>query len=306
MNKLTKTLVSFILLGLLFVFSCQKKNEQKLDTILEGKATVHVDESIFPIVEDEAAVFETQYNAKLDLISKSETEIMNSMLNGTAKIAIITRTLSAKELKAFQKKKITPKITPFATDAVAFIKNKTNNDTLIALQDVIDVMNGKTVSTIKGLVFDNANSSTVRYISEISGITITNQKNIYSLKTNEEVIKYVADNNGMVGIIGINWIFQPPLDLQKFVDKVNVLAVKAVNKPEYFFPTQDNLAQEKYPLARRLYIINGQGYSGLGMGFGSFITGERGQRIILKSGLVPVRVPGRNIRIRNTITKDKN
>jgi phosphate transport system substrate-binding protein len=110
----------------------------------------------------------------------------------------------------------------------------------------------------------------------------------------------------MVGIIGINWIFQPPLDLQKFVDKVNVLAVKAVNKPEYFFPTQDNLAQEKYPLARRLYIINGQGYSGLGMGFGSFITGERGQRIVLKSGLVPVRVPGRNIRIRNTITKDKN
>jgi len=306
MNKLTKTLVSFILLGLLFVFSCQKKNEQKLDTILEGKATVHVDESIFPIVEDEAAVFETQYNAKLDLISKSETEIMNSMLTGTAKIAIITRTLSAKELKAFQKKKITPKITPFATDAVAFIKNKTNNDTLIALQDVIDVMNGKTVSTIKGLVFDNANSSTVRYISEISGITITNQKNIYSLKTNEEVIKYVADNNGMVGIIGVNWIFQPPLDLQKFVDKVNVLAVKAVNKPEYFFPTQDNLAQEKYPLARRLYILNGQGYSGLGMGFGSFITGERGQRIILKSGLVPVRVPGRNIRIRNTITKDKN
>ena len=306
MNKLTKTLVGFILLVLLFVFSCQKKHNENADTILEGKATIYVDESILPIVEDEVAVFETEYRAKLNLVSKSETEIVNSLLNDTAKIGILTRTLSEMELKAFQNKKINPRITPFATDAIAFIKNKTTNDTLVALQDVIDFMNGKNVPTIKGLVFDNANSSTVRYISDMSGVKVTNQKNIFSLKTNEEVIKYVADNNGMVGVIGMNWIFQPPLDLQKEVDKINVAAVKAVNNTEYFFPTQDNLATGKYPLARRLYIINCQGYSGLGMGFGSFITGERGQRIILKSGLVPERTPGRNIRIRNTISKDKN
>ena len=306
MNKLTKTLVGIVLLGLLFVFSCQKKNQQNTDTIIEGKATIYVDESIFPIVEDEQAVFETEYRAKLNLVSKSENEIVNSLLNDTSKIAVLTRTLTNKELKAFQNKKIVPRITPFATDAVAFIKNKTTNDTLVALQDVIDFMNGKNVPTIKGLVFDNANSSTVRYISEISGIAITNQKNIFSLKTNEEVIKYVAENKDMIGVVGMNWIFQAPLDLQEVVDKVNVLAVKAVNKSDYFFPTQDNLAQDKYPLARHLYIINCQGYSGLGMGFASFLGGERGQRIILKSGLVPERVPGRNIRIRNTITKDKN
>lgn len=306
MNKVTKTIVGFVLLGLLFVFSCQKQHNEKLDTIIEGKATVYVDESILPIVEDEVAVFETEYRAKLNLVSKSETEIVNALLNDTAKIAILTRTLSDNEIKAFQNKKINPRITPFATDAVAFIKNKATNDTLIALQDVIDFVNGKNIPTIKGLVFDNANSSTVRYVSDIAGVKVTSQKNVFSLKTNEEVIKYVADNNGMVGVIGMNWIFQPPLDLQKEVDKVNVAAVKGINKTEYYFPTQDNLAQDKYPLARHLYIINCQGYSGLGMGFGSFITGERGQRIILKSGLVPERTPGRNIRIRNTISKDKN
>ncbi len=306
MNKLTKTLIGFVLLSLLFVFSCQKKKEQNTDTIIEGKATLYVDESITPIVEDEVAVFETEYRAKLHLVSKSENEIVNSLLKDTAKIAVLTRTLSNKELKAFQIKKIVPRITPFATDAVAFIKNKTTNDTLVALQDIIDFMNGKNVPTIKGLVFDNGNSSTVRYISEISGIAVKNQKNIFSLKTNEEVIKYVAENKGMIGVIGMNWIFQPPLDLQEVVDKVNVVAVKAVNKSDFFFPTQDNLAQGKYPLARHLYIINCQGYSGLGMGFASFLGGERGQRIILKSGLVPERVPGRNIRIRSTIIKDKN
>lgn len=305
MNKITKTLVSFVLLVLLFFFSCQKKAEIK-DTMTEGKATIYVDESILPIVEDEKAVFEAEYKARLHLISKSENEVVNSLLNDTAKIAILTRSLSDKEIQSFQAKKINPKIRVFATDAVAFIKNKTANDTLIALQDVIDFVNGKAVSNIKGLVFDNANSSTVRYISKVSGVSILDQKNVYSLKTNQEVIKYVADNDGMVGIIGMNWIFQPPLDLEASVSKVNALAVKGIDKTEYFFPTQDNIAGGKYPLARDLYIVSCQGYSGLGLGFSSFLTEERGQRIILKSGLVPVNTPGRKIIIRNTITKDKN
>lgn len=305
MNKLTKTLVGFVLLTLLFVFSCQKKNNKNQDTILEGKATIYVDESILPIVEDEQAVFETEYKAKLHLVSKSESEVINDLFNDSARIVILTRTLSAKELKAYERKKIVPRITPFATDAIAFIRNKTTNDTLIALQDVIDFVNGKAFPNIKGLIFDNANSSTARYISEISGVSVNSQRNIFSFKTNEEVLKYVAKNNGMIGVIGMNWIFQPPLDLQETVDSINVLAVKGIKESEYVFPSQDNLAQGKYPLARRLYIVNCQGYSGLGMGFASFLTGERGQRIILKSGLVPERIPTRKISIRNTITKDK-
>ena len=303
MNKLTKTLVGFVLLALLFVFSCQKKSNKVSDTMLEGKATLYVDESILPIVEDEAAVFEAEYNAKLKLVSKSENEVINDLFNDKAKILILTRTLSAKELKAYESKKITPKIARFATDAVAFIRNKTTNDTLIALQDVIDFVHGKAVPNIKGLVFDNANSSTARYISEISGMPVNSQKNVFSFKTNEEVIKYVAKNNDMVGVIGMNWIFQPPIDLQETVDNVNVLGVKDINKSEYVFPTQDNLAQGKYPLARDLYIVNCQGYSGLGKGFSVFLNEDRGQRIILKSGLVPKRFPGRKIVIRNTIIK---
>ncbi len=306
MNKITKTVIGFLLIGLLFLLACQNKSTDKLDTIIKGKATIYLDESILPIVEDEEAVFETQYEAKLHLVPRSENEVLNALLNDTAKIAVLTRKLSDKELKVFKAKKIVPRMTPFATDAVTLIRNKTSNDTLVALQDIIDFINGKTVASIKGLVFDNANSSTVRYFNEVIGETITNKKNIFSFKTNEEVIKYVASNNGMVGVIGINWIFQPPLALQETVDKVTVLGIKGLNTNDYFSPTQDNLAIGNYPLARHLYIINCQGYSGLGMGFASFLGGERGQRIILKSGLVPERIPTRKIRIRNTITKNNN
>jgi phosphate transport system substrate-binding protein len=38
-----------------------------------------------------------------------------------------------------------------------------------------------------------------------------------------------------------------------------------------------------------------ESFSGLGSGFVSFVAGEKGQRIILKSGLVPATMPIRII-----------
>ncbi len=306
MNKWVKTAVGLLMLVLLFVLSCQKKGNEKKDTIIEGKATVYVDESILPIVEDEVAVFETVYQAKLHLVPQSENEVINAMLQDTARIAILSRTLQTNEIKAFQAKKIIPKITPFAKDAIALIKNNTTTDTLIALHDVIDFLKGKQVPAIKGLVFDNPNSSTARYFSELTGVAVSSNKQVFSFKTNEDVIKYVAANEGMIGVIGMNWIYQAPLALYEEVHKIKVLSVKGTQSNNYFTPTQDNLAAGNYPLARHLYIVNCQGYSGLGMGFASFLGGERGQRIILKSGLVPERMPSRHIVIRNKINKDIN
>ena len=95
MNKLAKTIVGFLLLTLLFVFACQKKNDNE-ETIIKGKATLYVDESIFPIVEDQQAVFETEYDAKLKLVTKSEAEIINGLLNDTVKIAVLPRKLMFK------------------------------------------------------------------------------------------------------------------------------------------------------------------------------------------------------------------
>ena len=80
------------------------------------------------------------------------------------------------------------------------------------------------------------------------------------------------------------------------------MSVKDKGKSQYYAPSQNNLAEGTYPLARDLYIINCQGYSGLGMGFASFVAGDIGQRIILKSGLLPIRTPGRKV---NFITNNK-
>lgn len=285
------------------VIACKEGDSPKKanETILKGKTTILVDETLKPIIDDQVEIFESKYDAKITLVAKSERELINAMLNDTSSIAVLSRPLSDEETKVFQSKKILPKTTKIGTDAIAFISNKSRKDTLIDLEDVIRFLQGKEQSNVKGLVFDNPNSSTVRYINDLAGLKEMPEKDVFSFKTNEDVIKYVSENDGMIGVLGVNWLSQPNPNMKNFMKNINVLNVKGLNNIGYFAPTQNNIAEGKYPLARDLYIINCQGYSGLGMGFASFVAGDIGQRIILKSGLLPVRTPGRNMIIRNSI-----
>ncbi|TDE03627.1 PstS family phosphate ABC transporter substrate-binding protein [Flavobacterium sandaracinum] len=292
MKKFAK-LPYFVFL-LVVVYSCNQTNTPKEEeTILKGKASLFVDETLSPIIEDQIAVFESKYKAKITLIAKSESEVLNSLFNEKGAIAILSRNLTKEELDVFKAKKINPKITPFATDAVAFISNKNSKDSIVSLKEVIAFMQGKPTPSIKGLVFDNLNSSTVRYMKSLAGIESIPKSGVFSFKTNDEVIKYVSENTDMIGVVGVNWLSQPQPAMVQYVDKVNALKVTGLSGNESYLPSQNNIAEKKYPLARDLYIINCQGYSGLGMGFASFVSGDIGQRIILKSGLLPIRIPGR-------------
>ena len=292
--------IGFPLVAAVIVFACGKNSDTE-QTILKGETTIWTDETVFPIVEDQIMVFGSQYDAKIDLVSKPERELINALLKGDVKIAILSRQLSAAELKVFESKEIVPRITKFATDGVALIVNKKSADTLVALADVIDFMKGVTSSKIKGLAFDNPNSSTMRYLKQLAKIDSV-AANVYSFNNNTEAIKYVAENDGIIGVIGLNWLSQPSPEMQPEVDKVSIVSVKG-NGNEYVFPSQNNLAEGKYPLARDLFVANCQGFSGLGMGFASFVAGERGQRIVLKSGLLPANMPGRKIAIKNNINQ---
>lgn len=303
MNSTFKLIVAFCVLFL--AISCNKSADATQETILKGNATLLVDATLMPVMEDQVQIFESRYEATIKMNAQSETEVIQSLVKDTSSIAVLSRKLNADEMKIFANRKIIPKITPFAIDAVALITNKNSNDTLVDIRDVIAFMNGNPSPRIKGLVFDNPNSSTVRYMNTLAGLTSIPQKGVFSFGTNNEVIKFVSKNEGMIGVVGLNWLTQPRPEMQPYVDKVAVLSVRGKNQNDFYAPDQNNIAEGKYPLARELYIVNCQGFSGLGMGFASFVAGDIGQRIILKSGLLPYKVPPRKLSIRNQISNDK-
>ena len=302
MKKILLLWLGLLFVGVGFFISCKQSDSQKnKESILKGTTTILVDETVKPLIEDQIAVFESTYKAKIILEAKSEKELIQSLLKDTSSVVIMSRELNADELKFFEKVKIKPKTTKFASDAITLISNKKELDTLIAMKDVVAFLKGENQTRVKGLVFDNPNSSTVRYFTTLAGVKEVPKEGVYSFKSNEEVVKFVAENEGMIGVIGVNWLLQPTANINEYLTNINVLDVEGLNKNSYFAPSQNNLAEGTYPLARDLFIINCQGYSGLGMGFASFLAGEIGQRVVLKSGLLPVTIPGRKILIKNKL-----
>lgn len=271
------------------------------ETETSGSTEVLVDESFAPIVEDQWYVFESQYpRAKIKLSYEPENILVNHLLRDSARIVVMSRELNSEESRVFDRKNIKIRSTPFAIDAVALIGSKNSQDSTISVQEIIDIMQGK--ASKRRLVFDNGNSSTVRYLKDLAKITKLPSKGVYALKTNAEVIKFVRNNLDAIGVIGINWYRQPAPELEPMVKELRVFGVKNLPGKEgsdkFYKPSQDNLAMELYPLRRKLYIINCQGGNGLGWGFSAFLGGETGQRIVLKSGLLPVKIPPREILIK--------
>ncbi|UUC46852.1 PstS family phosphate ABC transporter substrate-binding protein [Flavobacterium cerinum] len=280
----------------------EKNTESEEETPVSGKATVLVEETIFPVIDDEAILFENEYDrAKLTLEKKTETAILQSVYSEKSQIVVMPRTLDSLELQNFKSKQIIPRITEIGTDALAFIVNYKQADSTITTEEIMDVMLGKKSTKIKSLVFDNANSSTVRTLKDFAKVKELPKEGVSSLNSNEELLNYIASNTDVVGVIGVNWLLQTPRELQNAVINVKVLGVNnnKLKNNKFFKPTQSNIATGDYPFTRKMYVLNFQGTTGLGMGFASFVAGQKGQRIMLKSGLVPAIMPTREIQVRN-------
>ena len=293
--------------AIIFVgFAACKNNNDGEQTIIKGKATILVDESLQGIVEEQIMVFESQYPAKITQINQSETAIINELIAQKQAIAVLSRELTSEESIVFKNKKITPRITQIATDAVVFVTSAVSKDTLIDVQDVLNLLKNQP-SKIGSLTFENANSSTQSYLNRLAGISKSDSKKIYSADGFKDVLDFVQKNPNTIGVIGLNGILDQTAETQKAMKNIKVMAVRNVKSPTnataYFKPSQDNLGAGLYPLPRPVYLLNFQGTSGLGMGFASYMAGEIGQRIVLKSGLLPVRMPSRIINTRKGILK---
>jgi len=102
----------------------------------------------------------------------------------------------------------------------------------------------------------------------------------------------VKSNPQAIGIIGSNWISDGdnPTSLG-FIRSVHVMSVAEGKGMSYSQPFGYNLALKKYPLRREIKYIIKEAHQGLGTGFLNYVSGDLGQLIVLKAGLIPLTRP---------------
>ena len=273
------------------------------DTYTSGSLSLVADESFAPIIGQELYIFKND-NPQADprVTYHSESDAIKLLLSDSVRFAFLSRDLTVAERNTLTQHNLPAVSSKFAIDAITIIVNQASADTATSVEEIKKMLRGQ-AKTDRSIVFDNPSSSLVRYLKELSGVSDFNQKNIYALKSNKEVIKYVSENPGAIGIAGFSWVDDPDADYADAVKKVKVLAVKDENNKtapnQYFRPSQTTLYLKQYPLQRSLYMVNCTGRKGLGAGLELFVEGDKGQRIILRSGLLPVLIPERNITIHN-------
>ncbi|MBC3540825.1 PstS family phosphate ABC transporter substrate-binding protein [Rufibacter sediminis] len=294
--------------------SCGQSGTKNIDTATTGTIKISVDESYAPIIDAQIQTFQGIYKyANVQAVYKPEVQVVHDLLNDTIRFAIMARQLNDREKAEFEKFKITPRVNKIAVDGIALILNKENTDTTLTLQQVRDIFTGKTTSwgqldpsAKEGkitIVFDNSNSSTARFIIDSINLKKPLPPNTYASTSNSNLVDYVAQNRNAIGVIGVNWISdRHDSTAISFLNRVNVVGISRKENPtsedDFIQPYQGYLAQGTYPLRREVFIVSKEARAGLGTGFASFITGDKGQRIILKSGLVPASMPVRIVGFR--------
>ena len=288
-------------------------NSSSIDeTATRGNIKISVDDSYKLIMDTEIFTFTHLYkNAKINVLYKNEKEIINDLINDSVRLVVTNKKLSKSQEDYLLSKSIIPKTTVIAYDALALIVNNNNPDSLIAYDDIklifkgsvnkwYQINNNSKLNNIS-VVFDNINSSNTRYISEKYELKGKFPKNCYALNSNEEVISFVEKNPNAIGMVSVNWLSDKDDSLTiNFLKRVKVVAVgSTTNSGSYFKPYQANIADGSYPFIRDVYMISRESFYGLGSGFISFVAGDKGQRIILKSGLVPANVPIRLVKLNN-------
>lgn len=310
---LNKTTSGIIVLFAMIIFACNPNAGIKEETPTCGKIKIGIDESFSLLGDAELYTFQSIYkNAHITPLYKPELGVLDDFMNDSVRLIITTRKLTANELSYLKGKLSYPITSKIAFDAVGFIVNSNNNDTLIRYNIINDIFKGKInnwnqinkknqAGKIK-VVFDNLKSANVRYIKETFKID-SFPKNCYVADKNDEVISYVEKHINALGVIGVNWISDTSDSVTRdFLKRVKVVAVTPKYDPEsedYYKPYQAYIADSTYPFTREVYVINRESFTGLGSGFIAFVSGDQGQRIVLKMGMVPATMPVRIVKVKS-------
>ncbi len=300
-------MVSMLASGMLSSCSDKKKDPNaRTDTYATGQISFGADESFAPIIEEEMDVFHAIYpKAKVTPRYMSESEGMNLLLDDKLLLMITARDFKNSERENLKKRDRFPISIFMGYDGLALIANKNNDDSCLSVNTVKKILTGEytewaqinPASKARGeiiVAFDNKTSSTVHYVEDsiLGGKPITSP-NVFATKKTADVISYVEETPGAIGIIGSNWLNDKHdstnLTWNKAIRVLRIAKLDPATWKNSYKPYQGYIYNDKYPFIRRIWALlnDERGRYGLPYGFTQFIISPKGQMILFKAGLLP-------------------
>ncbi|NLI71771.1 MAG: phosphate ABC transporter substrate-binding protein [Bacteroidales bacterium] len=300
-----------LLLVLLFVACGKQKNKEGQNTMRSGYIKIAVDQTVQNVIQQEIDVFESLYPAKIEPIYTSEQEAVELLKKDSVRFAVTARKFMPDELQYFKSKSFEPEAVRIAIDGIAIITHPSNKNNVISIKDMKRVLTGEVTQWNQlypgsGLgkiqvVFDNTNSSIVRYANDSICRDKPLSRELNALELNEEVVNHVSKTPSAMGLIGVNHISDENDSIvMEFTKKVQVMSVAYdddANEDNSVQPMQYYLYTADYPFRREIFVLLNDPRGELPKGFTRFIASDKGQRIIKRTGLLPSTMPIQAVKI---------
>jgi phosphate transport system substrate-binding protein len=282
--------VLLVLLG-----ACRQQGEEMPETATSGTLRIAYDESYLPIANQETAIFQYLYKNATVLETVLPQEMSHALfLKDSVKVIISSRMLNEEELKYLNSRKVYPKTYEFANDGLMILASHQSDDSCISLEKLKSILRGG-ITGYSVIVDQSAGASLQSLVNQL-GLGKDSLKNIYASGSLSEVTEIVSGKENTIGVVGGAWLsdFESPKTKAIF-EKLRLVKVSSTPKSIPYLPFQSELADSLYPLKRKIYLISRESKMGLANGFAAFLLGEKGQRVVLKAGLLPARMPGREV-----------
>ncbi len=293
--------VCFLFIAAIF-FACNRSSNpaDMPNTPTSGVLKVFCEEGFTVPMKIQATTFGSIYtNTRVDINYVNEVQAVEGLFNDSCKVILLSRNLSEAEIKKFAAKNIFPKYVCVAKSALAFIVPVGATDSVFSIEKIKSFLTG--ADTSFKIVFDNENSGAARYLKDslIPGKAFG--KNCFAAKNTQDLIQMVAAGKKLIGVIDYAWLSDKEETVtQEILTKARTIAVSKEEGKIGYFPDQSNIETRDYPFCRHMYIMRRSADFTLGTGFMVFVAGQKGQLMMLKSGLIPAFRQERVIEVNTT------
>jgi phosphate transport system substrate-binding protein len=277
----------FFFIYILSFLGCKNTDPKDIEgRVTVGSTEIWCDNNLKKIIEQEKEIFLASYKyTDIKINYAPETIIKKKFYKDSLDVIIISSKIDTSDLIKFNSKKVFPRQYKLGSSAIAFITSKESRKDTFSKNEIIkELIND---NSDYQFIIEDLNSGIANQLLEVTGKEKLSKK-VFAKNSKTEVINWINKNPKSIGIIDWSELSDSDdNDAQKILSNIKLIGISTENsKGEFLKPYQYNLNGD-YPFTRDIYLIRRLGKPDVSLGFASFICSERGQKILLKAGLLP-------------------